>query len=175
MTATAEVNPAHRALQASTAIMEAFKGNPSAAQVYLSLRQQYAQHIIRAARCLIQGDESGNFAAQQDAVTTQRTARALLIGLGVQTDQPVKFAHSAAFVLTAESMHPAQLVTGASAEPRAVYVDEATAEDYTLSTAPERVIWSQGQRTAYLFTEGDHRRFCQRTGRDLRPLQLIEL
>lgn len=171
MTETAHPSAARDEL-ASRAIMEAFKGNAPAAAVFLNLRKLYAQHIIRAARCTVQGDDAGQLAAEQDAATTQRTARALLIGLGVQSDQPVKAAHAAAYLLAEDAMNPAELLSGESSEPRALYVDDESADAYTLSAAPDRVIWSTGSKTAYLFSLSDLRQFCQRTGRAPRPLEL---
>lgn len=158
--------------QASAALGQAFKGNAPASQVYLHLRMTFAQHIVRAARCTLQRDAAGSLAALQDAATTERTARALLLGLGIQADLNPKAANAAAHLRAGHDFMVGQLVTAASAEPRAVYVDDAPADPETLSAAPERVIWSEGGRTAYLYTVSDHRRHCQRTGRTPQPLPL---
>ena len=155
------------------AITDSFKNNAPAAAVYLNLRTIYAEHIIRAARAYMRNDTQGRSAAEQDAATTQRTARALLIGLGIQTDQTARAANAAAYLIADEAFDPYQLVTGTSTEPRAIYEDAAPVDPYTLNVAPDRVIGSTRQRTAYLFSVTEYRMFCERTGHDPRPLPFL--
>lgn len=156
--------------QAGEAIRDALAGNAAAAAAYLFLRKLYAGQVIHQARAALLGDESGEVAAKQDAATVTRAARALLIGLGVQTDQPTRAVHTAAFLLTDEAFDACALVTDASAELCAVYLDDAPADGDTLRAAPHRIVEHTNRQTAYLFTLSDHRQFCQRTGRTPRVL-----
>lgn len=156
--------------QAGEAICDALTGNTAAAEAYLFLRKQYAAQVICQARAAVLGDGLGAVVAAQDAATVTRAARALLIGLGIQTNQPALAAHAAAFLLTDGAFDCCALVTGASAEPRAVYLDDAPAEPHTLDVAPHCVLESTDRQTAYLFSVVDYRQFCGRTGRTPRVL-----
>lgn len=146
---------------AKEAIQAMLSSNRTAAELIQHTRFQYARYTFQAARAHIRGDEAAKLSQLNQRGSVVITLRALLSGLGQTGDLNTKTANAGAHQLAGELLDSTHLLTPASAERRAVYVDNADEEtsfiDFSLA--------SHEQRTAYIFTDYTLRQFIQATGR----------